>query len=81
MPLILKQTFEIKLKLTSGHYICCVHRLICLFELNSGHYICNEDLSIWNVSMLHKKTGGIIHFKDYNGEIYDYDDEIYLSII
>uniref|UniRef100_A0A7M5WW63 F-box domain-containing protein n=2 Tax=Clytia hemisphaerica TaxID=252671 RepID=A0A7M5WW63_9CNID len=44
-----------------------LYRLICLFDFNCSVYVCLDDVSVWQVSMLHKKTRGVIHFKDYNG--------------
>lgn len=45
-----------------------LYRLICLFDLNCSMYKSDDDSSAWSVKMLHKKTGGIVNFRDYNGE-------------
>lgn len=45
-----------------------LYRLICLFDLNCSMYRSTEDTSVWAVKLLHKKTGGIVQFSDYNGE-------------
>ncbi|XP_065653826.1 uncharacterized protein LOC136071925 isoform X1 [Hydra vulgaris] len=52
-----------------------LYRLICLFELNCNDYNCLNDTTVWKVSMVHKRSGGIIHFKDYNGYL-----KIYVSV-
>ena len=44
-----------------------LYRLICLFDLNCSMYTSPDDSCVWEVSMIHKKTGGIVHFRDYNG--------------
>ncbi|XP_065051392.1 uncharacterized protein LOC135681047 isoform X2 [Rhopilema esculentum] len=43
-----------------------LYRLICLFDLNCSMYKSSDDVSAWSVKMLHKKTGGVVCFKDYN---------------
>ena len=45
-----------------------LYRLICLFDLNCSMYKSEDDTSAWSVKMLHKKTGGIANFRDYNGK-------------
>ncbi|XP_057298376.1 uncharacterized protein LOC130629255 [Hydractinia symbiolongicarpus] len=52
-----------------------LYRLICLFELNCSMYKCMNEACIWRISMLHKRTGGIVHFTDYNGNF-----QVYVSV-
>ena len=45
------------------------YRLICLFDFDCSVYVSLDDSSVWQVSMMHKKTSGVVHFKDYNGKM------------
>ena len=49
-----------------------LYRLICLFDLNCSMYKSLDDTCAWSVKMLHKKTGGIVNFRDYNGKPHIY---------
>ena len=57
-----------------------LYRLICLFDLNCSMYKSLDDTCAWSVKMLHKKTGGIANFRDYNGmyrdSVFDADSEM-----
>ena len=55
-----------------------LYRLICLFDLNCSMYKSIDDTCAWSVKMLHKKTGGIANFRDYNGK---YAKMLFVSIM
>ena len=44
-----------------------LYRLICLFDINCSMYNTLDESSAWSVKVLHKKTGGVVNFQDYNG--------------